>query len=274
MSSTTLGYDLPLSVSLRGGDDVLIWPDRVTLGMEVYPLVELTRVAIVSALVTAGVDVPGSGLVPALLLQLRDGRAPLFVPSDPPDASRMLKSILQLRPEVRAYGDIGQNVGQSVTPPIESPISQGVENGHASHQTVEREHIAATDRVLAGFAHLSVFYMPLLVPLILWLALRSGAPYASRQAKQAFFFHILVLAVVAVGIIPAWVVLVIGGLTVATASRSAELHAGGATLSISSLICGGALMFALAIVLSSFGVYGSLQAFMGRSFHYPLLRRL
>lgn len=274
MSSTTLDYDLPLAVSLRGGGDVLIWPNRVTLSMEVYPLVEVTRLAIVSAPVAADVDAPGSGLAPALLLQLRDGRAPLFVPSALPDASRMLQAILQLWPELRMHGDIDQSMGQPATPPAHSPNSQGVANGDESHQPVQRERIAATDRILAGFAHLSVFYMPLMVPLILWLALRSGAPYASRQSKQAFCFHVLVLTVVAVSIIPAWVMLIIGGLTVATASDSAELHASGAMLSLSSLICGGMLMFVLAVALSGLGVYGSLQAFMGRPFHYPLLRRL
>lgn len=274
MSGATIGYDSPLSVNLRGGGDVLIWPDRVTYGVEVYPLVELTRAAVVSTPVTANVAIPGAGLVPALLLQLRDGRVPLFVPTDPPDASRMLASILRLRPELSTDGDTGQSLGDTVRPSVRPPVSQSAGNGTASHGTVKWEGIAATDRVLAGLAHLSVFYAPLLVPLILWLALHGGSPYASRQAKQAFFFHILVLALVAVVIIPLWVVLVIGGLTAATASNSDGLHAGGATLSISSLICGGALMVALAIGLSAYGVYGAVQAFMGKPFHYPLLRRL
>ncbi|MGZ3673680.1 MAG: DUF4870 domain-containing protein [Ktedonobacterales bacterium] len=274
MSGATIGYDSPLSVNLRGGGDVLIWPDRVTSGVEVYPLVELTRAVVVSTPVIANVAIPGAGLVPALLLQLRDGRAPLFVPSDPPDASQMLASILRLRPELSADGDTGKSLGDTVTPPVRAPVAQSAGNGYASQGTVQWEGIAATDRILAGLAHLSVFYAPLLVPLILWLALHGGSPYASRQAKQAFFFHILVLALVAVVIIPLWVVLVIGGLTAATASNSNGLHAGGVTLSISSLICGGALMVALAIGLSAYGVYGAVQAFMGKPFHYPLLRRL
>ncbi|HEX8034640.1 MAG TPA: DUF4870 domain-containing protein [Ktedonobacterales bacterium] len=271
MSGASIGDDSPLSVNLRSGGDVLIWPDRVTSGAEVYRLVDLTRAAVVSAPVTANVAVPGAGLVPALLLQLRDGRAPLFVPSDPPDASRMLASILHLRPDLSVDGDTSQGLGDTVTPPVRPPVSQSDGNGYANHGTVQWEGIAATDRLLAGLAHLSVFYAPLLVPLILWLALRGGSLYASRQAKQAFFFHILVLALVAVVIIPLLVVLVIGGLTVA---NSGGLHAGGATLSISSLICGGALMIALAIALSAYGVYGAVQAFMGKPFHYPLLRRL
>jgi uncharacterized Tic20 family protein len=271
MSSATIGYDSPLSVKLRGGSEVLIWPDRVTSGVEVYPFVELTRVAVVSAPVTAHVAMPGMGIVPALLLQLRDGRAPLFVPSDPPDASRMLASILRLRPDLSMEGETGQGPGNTETPPVRLPVSQSAGNGYASHATVQWEGIAATDRVLAGLTHLSVFYAPLLMPLVLWLALRGGSPYASQQAKQAFFFHILVLAVVAVVIIPLWVVLVIGGLTVA---NSGGRHGSGAMLSISSLICGGALMVALAIALSCYGVYGAVQAFMGKPFHYPLLRRL
>jgi uncharacterized Tic20 family protein len=274
MSSATIDYDSPLSVRLRDGGDVCIWPDRVTSGTEMYPVAEVSRAAVVLAPVTANLDVPGAGLVPALLLQLRDGRAPLIVPSDPSDASRMLASILNLRPELSTERDAGQHTKQPVISPVSSLISQDAANGYASRQIVPQEGIAAIDRILAGFAHLSMFYMPLLVPLILWLALGGGSPYASRQAKQAFFFHALVLALVAVVIIPLWVVLVIGGGTFATTPNSDRLHANGAILSLSSLICGGVLMIVLAVALSIYGVYGSVQAFMGNPFHYPLLRRL
>lgn len=274
MSDAAIGYDSPLVISLLGGGDVLIWPDRVTSGVEVYPLVELKRAMVVSAPVTADVSMPGAGLVPALLLQLRDGRAPLFVPLDPPDASRMLAGILHLRPELGEVRDAIGSADHTATPPVQSSASRDAGNGHASSRTVQWDGIAPTDRVLAGLAHLSVFYMPLLLPFILWLALRGGSPYASRQAKQAFFFHLVILALVAVVIIPVWGALVIGGLTVATASDSGGMHTGGATISISSLVCGGALMIALAIALSIYGVYGAVRAFMGKPFHYLLLQRL
>ncbi len=273
MSDATIDYDSPLSVGLRGGGDVVIWPDRISSGEEVYRLDELKRAAVVSAPVTANVAVVGAGLAPALLLQLYDGRAPLFVPSDSLDALRLLAAILRLRPDLDK-GDTGQGAGRPAPLPAQSPTTQGTESGYVSRRTVQPLDNALTDRVLAALAHLSVFYMPLLLPFILWLALRGGSPYASRQAKQAFFFHLLILAIVAVVIIPAWVVLVIGGLTLATASNSSGIHAGGAPLSISALVCGGALAIALSVALSVYGVYGAVQSFMGKPFSYPLLQRL
>ena len=44
--------------------------------------------------------------------------------------------------------------------------------------------------VMAGLAHLSIFFGALIVPLILWLVNRGKAPYAAQQSKQAFFFHL------------------------------------------------------------------------------------
>lgn len=277
MSDTTGGtisYDSPLSIALRGGGDLVVWPDRVTSGAEIYSLAELTRAAVVSAPITANIAAPGAALIPALLLQLRDGRAPLFVPSDPPDAARALELLLRLRPNLAVTSDDSQSSNGSAVAPKQQPIPQVASLKYVGNQTARWEGIAPTDRVLAGLSHLSVFYMPLLLPFILWLALRGGSPYASRQAKQAFFFHLLVLALVAVIIVPAWIVLVLGGLTLATTSGSGNIHTGGATLSISSLVCGGAFLIALSVGLIVYGVYGAVQAFMGKPFHYPLLRRL
>lgn len=251
-----------------------IWPDRITAGKEVYLLVELTQATVVSAPVTASVAMPSAGLAPALLLRLYDGRAPLFVPSESPDASRLLAAIRRLRPDLDGEGDIVQSANPPMSLSAQHSAPQGTGQGYANHQTVQPQEIAATDRILGGLAHLSVFYMPLLLPFVLWIALRSGAPYASRQAKQAFFFHLLILVLVAVVIIPAWVVLVIGGLTFASSSDSSGMHERGATLSISSLVCGGALTLAFSVVLAVYSMYGAVRAFMGKPFYYPLLRRL
>lgn len=274
MSGATIDYDSPLSIGLRGGGDVLIWPDRVSSGSETYPLAELTRAAVVSTPVSVDVVVLGEGLTQALLLQLRDGRAPLFVPSDPSDASRALAAILRLQPDLELEDTTGRSATNLKHLPAQPPTSQGWWRSSTGRQTGRWGDIAPTDRVLAGLAHLSVFYMPLLLPFILWLALRRGSPYASRQAKQAFVFHLLILAVVSVVILPAWVVLVLGGLDLATTPESGGIHAGGATLSISSIVCGGALMIALAVALSIYSMYGAVQAFMGKPFHYLLLQRL
>lgn len=202
MSSTTLGYDLPLSVSLRGGGDVLIWPDHVPLRMEIYPLIELMRAAIIPDVVTVNVDVPRSGLALALPFQLHDGHASLFVPLDPLDASRMFWLILQQQPKLRTYENTNKSSDQPIMAPLRSSASQCVEKGYSNYRAVTHGNIAAIDHVLVGFAQPRGFFKPLLLPLILWFAMRCGSLHASPAAQQAFFYHVLVLAMAAMVIIP------------------------------------------------------------------------
>ena len=51
------------------------------------------------------------------------------------------------------------------------------------------------ERLVAGVAHLSVLFFPLVLPLILWGAYAHRSPYAARQARQAFLFHLGILVV-------------------------------------------------------------------------------
>ncbi len=53
----------------------------------------------------------------------------------------------------------------------------------------------STETLLAGLAHLSSLFAPLIAPLLIWLLTRATMPYASRQGKQAFFFHLILSAI-------------------------------------------------------------------------------
>lgn len=60
------------------------------------------------------------------------------------------------------------------------------------------------ERVMAALAHASILVhqVGIIAPLVLWLVNEGKAPYAAYQAKQAFFFHLLVTVVtwIAVGL--------------------------------------------------------------------------
>ena len=60
------------------------------------------------------------------------------------------------------------------------------------------------ERVMAALSHASILVhqVGLIAPLVLWLVNEGKAPYAAYQAKQAFFFHLLVTVVtwIAVGL--------------------------------------------------------------------------
>jgi uncharacterized Tic20 family protein len=126
-----------------------------------------------------------------------------------------------------------------------------------------------SDRVLAGIAHLSVFFAPLLVPLIIWLALQPSAPYPARQGKQAFFFH---LAIGAAAIV---LVLVLGLLAVLLLTLGVASNASGAVVPAVLLVpLTGLAVVVLALVMMGFSIYGAIQTFQGLPFSYPFMSRL
>jgi uncharacterized Tic20 family protein len=54
---------------------------------------------------------------------------------------------------------------------------------------------SAGEKVMAAMAHLSILmpHFGILAPLVIWLVNNDSAPYAAYQAKQAFFFHLLLV---------------------------------------------------------------------------------
>jgi uncharacterized Tic20 family protein len=127
------------------------------------------------------------------------------------------------------------------------------------------------ETVVAGIAHLSSFFAPLVVPLIIWLITRDSMPYASRQGKQAFFFHLLISAlglVVAFVLFFSFVTTIFATTSQAITSETAPAPSIGFPAWFFALIT-----FAIIIGLSSqvLSIYGAVQAFQGKDFSYPLL---
>jgi uncharacterized Tic20 family protein len=227
-------------IALRGGGDLEVWADRVVAaesgGTRTYPLRELTGAAPGGAPGAAGVPVPSIGL------RGRDGIWVTYVPADPPDVQRALDAIYTMRPDLRAQ-----------------PVAYGAAIGGPPAPF-------SSESVLAGVAHLSVFFAPLLLPLIIWLAAERTAPYASHQAKQAFFFHL------AIGVVSALAAAVFFAVTIA-------LAAGGAFAGDARGLGAGAFVFffgllivaALGIASIVLAIYAAVQTFHGRPYAYPLL---
>ncbi len=68
--------------------------------------------------------------------------------------------------------------------------------GHAdAPQTNRLLRPSAGEKLMAAMAHLSIFvpHFGILAPLVIWLVNNDSAPYAAYQAKQAFFFHLLLV---------------------------------------------------------------------------------
>lgn len=151
------------------------------------------------------------------------------------------------------YGSAGPQSSSGGSPPPVGSLAQSSNN----------------ETIVAGFAHLSSFFAPLICPLIIWLVTRDSMPYASRQGKQAFFFHLLVSAV---GLVVSLVLFFIVLSTFLTASQAITSQTAPASSGF-PVWFPALLTFGIILGLSgqALSVYGAVQAFQGKDFSYPLL---
>ncbi len=213
---------------------------------------------------------PGTFTGAAVYLELRSGKSLTLVPTNYTDSWRVLEALYTVRPELRTtlppIPDLGARLGGSVQGFFSDPGSE---------------------KVVAGIAHLSIFFLPIVLPLVLWLALKDSLPYASHQAKQALWFHILTpLAFLVFFALTALLVVVVtlaaGALGIAGVASSS----GGSPLPLLPIAGVGGIfgillffLFWIGAVGLSIGsivlaIVGAIQGFEGKPFHYPFLGRI
>lgn len=286
-----------LHVALRNGATCVLNEGALTIGENTF-----TLAALVSATLVADMSVPvapGIPPAPAVALRLGDGASFFLTPVEQSDAMRLLQAIHAARPDLGMPGpgpvapptgpSYGPGYGPGYAPPPPgygyAPPQMGYGYGPTyaapAYPGYQPQSSAPdSDRGLAVLAHLSGFILPAILPFILWLALRTSHPYASKQAKQAFVFQLCL-----------WVVgiMVVGGLysyslyslfsfttsmpvpTDPTAPPTAPLFPAGLFITF-FLMEGAALLWSLTNLVAS--VVASVQVAQGKPFHYPLLGRL
>lgn len=238
-----------LSISLIGGATLNIWNEYLEAGGPVVFLRDLTN----AGLVTMPNGHGGQVERPAIGVWNRRGRYAFFVPADPDDATRAVEAIYAARPDLRAQG-IPRGV-----------VVRGPRDGGRNVAGIGDTN----ERALAAIAHISVLFFPLLLPLVLWAACAQASPYASRQARQAFLFHLCILildAVIIVLLVAASAGSLIGALT------SGSL--GGLGISVLALLVGALAVIGLSLFGIGYSLFAAIEAMRGRPFSYPLLRRL
>jgi len=205
---------------------------------------------------------------PAVELTLRDRRRIVLTTTDPRDAWRVLEGLFQVAPRLRIplppvpdrglwAGAASSVPGAGFTPPRAMTQPDAVEAGSA-------------EAVLAGIAHLSLFFAPVLLPLIVLLATRERRLYAARQAKQALVFQgigtVLVLVMVTI-----WLAFAVGLITGDGQSSPSATAPTGIIVALGIL---SATLVVLAIYTILFSIYAAFQTFRGHAFSYPMLGRL
>ncbi len=253
---------------LSSGGLLSVRPDRIEVGQDSYPVIDLVSATLIANPTISAA--PGTFSGAAVYLGLRSGKGLTLIPTNYTDSWRVLEALYAVRPDLRTTlppnPDLGARLGGSVQGFFSDPGSE---------------------KVIAGIAHLSIFFLPIVLPLVLWLTLKDSLPYASRQAKQALWFHILApLAFLAffvlVALLGVVLTLAAGALGIAGVATSS----GGSPLPLLPIAGVGGIVGILFIFLFWIGavglsigsivlaIMGAIQAFEGKPFHYPFLGRI
>lgn len=254
-----------LAVTLKDGGTAEIWPDGVSVMGERHPLTQVSVASLAS-------DVRGNSPLPAVALRLAGGNTLAFTPADASDAWRFLEVLFLQRPDLRHPLPPQGPARQQYAPPPPPPPPYGGyaygPYGYGAPGYPPQARANNNDTILAGISHLSVFFGPIIVPLIIWLISRESSPYAAQQGKQAFLFH------AAVSIVQILLVVVLFlGFFGSFAAFNPDAPSGTVFLPIvlSLLIYG--LMFLVGIGSIVYSIIGAVAAFQGKPFHYPFLGR-
>jgi uncharacterized Tic20 family protein len=273
--------------------------DALTIGGALVPLANLASAALV-----ADMSVPvSSGMppAPAVALRLLDGSSYVLTPTQQSDAARLLQGVHTGRPDLApppqpTYGaqpgpfsgtsyatgpgyppqSSAYIPGPGYPPPYAAPAYLGYP-GYPGFPPLPSS-APDSDRGLAVLAHLSGFFLPAILPLILWLALRTSHPYASKQAKQAFVFQLclwgvgIILISVSYGYLMYTVFSFVSSIPInPTTPPTTPQFPIGWFIGILA-IDGIAFLLSTTNLIAS--VIASMQVAQGKPFHYPLLGRL
>ncbi len=264
-----------LVFSLRNGETCALSGDTLTVGQRQIPLN-----TVVSAGLVADVSVPvppGMPPTPGVSLSFDDGSTLAFTPVEQLDCWRLLHMLAVAQPKLSSPlppppGQAGPTMGYGsyggpsygYPPPMGfPPPPMGYAPSYGGYPVSESE------KALAGICHLSFFFAPVILPLIIWLAMKSSQPYASSQAKQAFFFHLFFTVVSVAAYIGLQVYLFSTMLSV-----NPQTPPDPATFGVSfflPLFGVYGVIAILGIINLVFSIIGAIQGFQGRPFHYPLL---
>jgi uncharacterized protein len=281
----------PLIVALRDGGSLIVWEDRLEASGSTYPLAVLAWVGIVNDAAAP----PGTAAAPAVGWRLVNGQQLSATPTDSPQVWQALEAIFSRRPDLRTQlppqpataqpeavappphpssvqSAPAQPEGASATPPETyvppSSGAYGPSAGAPYEYAPYPSQSMSNESVMAGIAHLSIFFGALIVPLVLWLVNRGKSPYAAQQSKQAFFFHVAVVVTECVIFVGGFALLFGVLSTVYTANTNALSAVFAVLIVIWYLVIFGILITAIV-----FGVIGAVKAFQGQPFHYPLMAR-
>ena len=277
-----------VTIALRNGATCALRDGALTIGDATIPLSQIASAGLVADM---SVPVaPGMPPFPAVALRLADGASYFLTPVEQTDATRLLQAIHAARPDLAPPGPTappppyspgygpGYGSGPSYGPPPGYAPGPGYPPpGYAPPYPGYPPYAmgpSESDRTLAGIAHLSVLFAPVILPLIFWLAMRESHPYASQQSKQAFWFHLILGGISFV----AGITLYFAFLSTLFATTSSFDPTSTTPPDPTSALASFGILLLFYVVIGVVGLFdiifsiiGAVKGFQGKPFHYPLL---
>lgn len=134
-------------------------------------------------------------------------------------------------------------------------------------QSSIQPELTDTDKLLAMFAHLSIFFGSLWIPLIFWAIYREKSKFVSFHSLQALFFHIAYIVVMVVLVIFVAIVGMIAGLFKEKGGAPVTPDA----LQIIVIIALGVVVLGFIFGSIAYAVYLALNAYKGGVKKYPIV---
>ena len=270
-----------LSFPLRSGESCALHGETLVIGQREVALREIASAGLVAD--TSVPVPPGMPPIPGVSLRLGDGSVLAFTPVEQLDCWRLLQALAVARPELAAplpptpasYGSTPGYTGN-----LGGPGYSGYGYGPPPYGYVPvygygygAAGPSESERTLAGISHLSVFFAPVILPLIIWLAMAKTQPYASQQAKQAFWFHLVLVGISVLAFVGMEAVMwtfVFSATAITDPSAPVYPTTIGSGVFLAALIGYGVMAVAGAINLV-FSIIAAIEGFQGKPYHYPLL---
>ncbi|HEU5348787.1 MAG TPA: DUF4870 domain-containing protein [Ktedonobacterales bacterium] len=263
MATEASGSAASLAIGLHGNGTLSISPGLLVSARVSYPMVDIAWAGLVNDPAAPQSAQP----LPAIAWRMANGQYASATPARPTDAWQVLEALFTYRPDLRIPLPPPPGYGY---PPAYASYGAYAPYGYAQQQRQPDDN----QHVMAGLAHLSIFFGALIVPLILWLVNRGKAPYAAQQSKQAFFFHLVLWVVELVLIVPAMVIYFTNFFTFMDSTAHSTQPPVFPLTAFSGVFILYGILFVVGIVSIVFGIIGAVHAFKGEPFHYPLMGRI
>ncbi|MBE2228920.1 MAG: DUF4870 domain-containing protein [Ignavibacteria bacterium] len=134
-------------------------------------------------------------------------------------------------------------------------------------QQAEQSLPSQDERMLAMFAHLSMFFGSLIIPLIFWAINKDKSRFVSFHSLQALFFHLAYTVVLVFLVIFVAVIGVMAGLIVP--GESGPPHIG--ALQIIVILALGVIVIGFIFVSIALAVINAVAAYKGGMKKYPII---